>query len=289
LIELAAAGWTARLLPEQGGAFAALNWRGIDVLAPLPTGGDPNASFAGAFLMLPWANRLDAGHLPIAGRMHPLRVNRMEDNTAIHGLSRDLPWQVETAGPANATLVQEVASAPFHYAARLRVALCEAGLRLGLCLRNLAPEAVPMGLGWHPFFRCPAGTRLSFAAKALLTRDSRGLPVAAQPSHGVDGDEAAYAGLDTSFTGWDGLLRLARPDLVLDLQAEGAWARNLQVFAPTDSGILCAEPVSHVPNAPNRPDLAALGPLTMVPPGGPLRAGLSMGCGAPGQASTIAP
>jgi aldose 1-epimerase len=276
LIELAAAGWAARLLPEQGGAFAALTWQGIDVLAPLPTGADPNASFAGAFLMLPWANRLDAGQMPFGGMMHQLQVNRAEDNTAIHGLSRELPWRVEAATEAAVSLVQHVASAPFDYAARLEVGIGEAGLQLELSLRNLAPEPVPMGLGWHPFFRRPAGTRLWFAATALLSRDARALPVAAQPSRGVDGDEAAYEGLDTHFTGWDGALRITRPDLVLELRAEGAWARNLQIFAPAGSGILCAEPVSHVPDAPNRPDISVLGPLTMMAPGAILRASLGL-------------
>ena len=276
MIELAAAGWTARLLPEQGGALAALGWQGLQVLAPLPLGANPNASFAGGFLMLPWTNRLDAGLLPFGGTTHQLRVNRAEDNTAIHGLSRDLPWQVEAAGAAAVTLVQHVESAPFHYAARLDVNLGEAGLRLALSLRNLAPVAVPMGLGWHPFFQRPAGTRLSFRATASLARDARALPVAAQPSQGVDGDEASYEGLDTHFTGWDGLLRIARPDATLTLRAQGAWAHNLQVFAPAGSGILCAEPVSHVPDAPNRPALAALGPLAMVAPDALLRASLSL-------------
>jgi aldose 1-epimerase len=173
-------------------------------------------------------------------------------------------------------LVQHVACPPFDYTAQLDLALGTAGLRLELSLRNLATTPVPMGLGWHPFFRRPAGTRLSFRATALLARDARALPVAVQPSRGVDGDETAYEGLDTHFTGWDGALRITRPDLVLELRAEGAWAHNLQVFAPAGSGILCAEPVSHVPDAPNRPALATLGPLTMVAPDGLLRALLSL-------------
>ena len=54
-------GWTASLLPEAGGAVGCLRFRGRDVLAPLPLGADPNPSFCGAFVMAPWANRLDGG------------------------------------------------------------------------------------------------------------------------------------------------------------------------------------------------------------------------------------
>ncbi len=276
MIELAAAGWTARLLPEQGAAFAALSWHGMALLAPLPLGANPNASFAGAFVMAPWANRLDAGRLPFGGNIHQLRVNRAEDNTAIHGLVRELPWQVAAAGDAAATLVLCLSSPPFQLAARLDLALGAGGLRLDLSLRNLAAEPVPMGLGWHPFFTRPVGTRLAFAATTLLARDARALPLAAQPTTGIDGDEASYEGLDTHFAGWDGTLRITRPDCTLVLRAEGAWAQNLQVFAPAGSGVLCAEPVSHVPDAPNRPGLAALGPLTMVAPDALLRGSLSL-------------
>jgi aldose 1-epimerase len=56
------------------------------------------------------------------------------------------------------------------------------------------------------------------------------------------------------------------------LAAQGAWARNLQIFAPGGGNVLCVEPVSHVPDAPNRPEFAAYGPLVMLPPGASLDA-----------------
>lgn len=257
--------------------MAALAFRGLDVLAPLPLGGNPNASFAGAFLMAPWANRLDAGQLPIAGVVHRLPINRAVDNTAIHGLVRDLPWQVAEATDSNATLTLVLDHAPFLVAARLVVTLGEAGLTLALTLHNEAAAPCPLGLGWHPFFLRPAGTTLHFRASTLFARDARTLPIAAQPSSGVDG--ADYDGLDTAFAGWDGALRIRRPDLALHLAAQGAWASNLQVFAPPGAGILCAEPVSHVPDAPNRPDFAPYGPLTLVPTGSVLSASLTLTAG----------
>src|SRR3712207_7660581 len=45
-----------------------------------------------------------------------------------------------------------------------------------------------------------------------LFRSARCLPVAAQPTAGVDGDERAYEGLDTHFAGWDGAAEILRPD-----------------------------------------------------------------------------
>jgi len=281
-LALAGGEWTARLLPMQGGACAALAWRGRDLLVPLPVGADPNAAFCGAFIMLPWANRLDSGHLPVAGTLYRLPVNRPEDNTAIHGIAREHPWRVAEAAPDRAVLEQTCDGAaadpplPWRYRATLSLALRPEAARLALDLTNTASEPFPFGLGWHPFFLRPPGTRLRFAAGTLFARDARCLPVSPQPSFGVDGAESAYEGLDTHFAQWDGMAEILRPDLRLRLVAEGAWSRNLQVFAPAGSNVLCVEPVSHVPDAPNRPDIAAYGPMAMLPPGGTLSARIAM-------------
>ncbi len=283
LLALAGGDWAATLLPGLGGAFASLAWHGRDVLVPLPLGADPTASFAGAFVMAPWANRLDGGRLPVLGREYRLPINRPQDDTAIHGLSRDRPWSVAMAAPARAVLAQQVdtteAGLPWRYAARLDVALGGGGVAIALALTNLGDRPAPFGLGWHPFFVRQAGTRLRFRAATLFTRDARCLPVAAQPSDGLDGDATAYEGLDTHFAGWDGMAEIVRPDLRLRLAASGAFAGNLQIFAPAASGgggILCVEPMSHVPDAPNRPEFAAFGSLTMLPPGGVLEGGISL-------------
>lgn len=280
LLHLEAGGWTAALLPGQGGAMASLAFHGRDVLVPLPLGADPNASFCGAFIMAPWTNRLADGRLPVAGIEYHLPINHPQDDTAIHGLSREHPWQVEAASPGRAVLVQEIDAEslgiPWRYAARLELALRESGAEIALRLTNAADLPFPFGLGWHPFLARLPGTRLRFHAGTLFARDARGLPVAAQPSTGLDGGEATYEGLDTHFAGWDGVAEITRPDLRLRLAAEGAWAHNLQIFAPAGGNVLCVEPVSHVPDAPNRPEFAPYGPLVMLPPGGALGARLTL-------------
>ncbi|MFC7473501.1 aldose epimerase [Dankookia sp. GCM10030260] len=277
-LALAGDGWEAVLLPGQGAAFARLAFRGIEVLAPLPLGADPNASFAGAFIMAPWTNRLDEGRLRVGGTDWYLPVNRPADATAIHGLVRDAAWTVAEVRAGHAVLVQQgdaaAAGVPWHWQARLEVTLDVDGARLTLGLTNAGAEPFPFGCGWHPFFARPAGTRLRFAATTLFARDARCLPIAAQPSPGIDGPERDYEGLDTHFAGWDGAAEIARPDLTLRLEAAGAWAANLQVFAPGGSHILCVEPVSHVPDAPNRPDFARFGPLSLLAPGESVQAAL---------------
>jgi len=274
-LRLAAGDWEAALLPRQGAAFAALRHAGSDLIVPVPPAADPLGGFWGAFWMIPWANRLDGGRLPFGGQTHLLPVNHPQDDTAIHGLARDLPWRVEQATTGSAVLEQTLADAgiPFRYAARVEVALARQGMTLSVAVTNIADEPFPFGLGWHPFFVRPPGVRVAFRAATEFGRDMRTLPEEPRETGGIDGGEDAFLGLDTHFAGWDGRAEIALPDgPLIRLAAEGAWAANLQVFAPRFAAVLCIEPQSHVPDAPNRPALAPHGPLTVLAPGTTLAA-----------------
>lgn len=259
---LDAHGWYATLSPRDGGGLTALRFRGHDILLPVPAGERLGGPF-GAFWMIPWANRLDGGRLGA----HRLPVNRVAEGTAIHGLSRDRPWQVEHAAADRAVLVQAVAAGPYRYEARLLHAVTDEGFALDLAITNTGDAPLPFGAGWHPWFVRPPGMRLSFRAATRFTHDDRCLPVAAAPCDGLDGGEAAFLGLDTHFAGWDGVARMAWPGVALTLAAEGALATNLQVYAPRDRPVLCVEPSSHLPDAPNRPGLAGHGPMRVLEPG----------------------
>jgi aldose 1-epimerase len=269
MLALAAGDWAASLLPARGAALGRLTWRGRDILAPLPEGADPNVSFAGAFLMAPWTNRLDRGRIAVGGTRWCLPVNRPQDRTAIHGLVRDHGWRVESVTGSEAVLSLDLDTAPFRCAARVRLSLSPGGVDLALALTARGDRPLPLGIGWHPWFARPPGTRLGFAARWRCRHDSRQLPVAAEPFDRLDGAETDCLGFDTHFAGWDGTATLRHPDgTTLRMAAQGAWATNLQVFAPPGTPVLCVEPVSHLPDAPNRPVLAPLGPMAMVAPGG---------------------
>jgi len=262
VLRLHARDWVADLAPEDGAGMTLLRHANQDVLVPAPDGARLGGPF-GAFWMIPWANRLDHGVLGD----HRLPINRPADDTAIHGLSRDRPWVVDTATPDRAVLLQSVDAAPYRYDARMATTLGREGVAIGLVVTNRGAEPLPFGFGWHPWFVRPEGTRLAFRATHRCTHDARCLPVSAAPSPGLDGGEEAFLGLDTHFAGWDGVATIAWPGLRLTLAATGALATNLQVYAPPDKPVLCVEPSSHLPDAVNRPDLAPLGPMKVLAPG----------------------
>ncbi len=262
MLRLHAGAWVADLAPEDGGGMTLLRHGDHDILVPAPAGARLGGPF-GAFWMIPWANRLDGGRL----LSHRLPINRPADNTAIHGLSRDRSWEVAEAAPDHALLTQAVDAPPYRYDARLATRLTPAALTLDLSVTNRGDGPLPFGFGWHPWFVRPPGTRLAFGATHRCTHDARCLPVSAAASDGLDGGEEAFLGLDTHFAGWDGRATITWPELTLTMATTGALATNLQVYAPPDKAVLCVEPSSHLPDAPNRPDLAVLGPLALLAPG----------------------
>jgi aldose 1-epimerase len=84
--------------------------------------------------------------------------------------------------------------------------------------------------------------------------------------------------MDSHLTGWGGTAVLASAEARLTLAAEGAWARNAQLFVPRGAGVLCVEPVSHIPDAPNQPHFQRHGPMPPLAPGAVLEASLRLDC-----------
>jgi aldose 1-epimerase len=251
--------WQALICPEQGAAFSSLQWRGRDVLVPRPEGArHPGAH--GAFWMLPWANRLDGGR--IAG--HAMPINRAVEGTAIHGLARDLPWEVVRATPDYAVLQQRLNFPPFDYTAQLAVTLAADNLLMEMTLRHEGAAPAPYGMGWHPWFMRSAATSLHLNATQRAKHSARGLPESFTPCAGIAADAAGLIGLDNFFAVWDGVARLAAPAGTVTINATGDFAAGVQVYAPAAQAVICVEPVSHMPDAPNRPALAAAAPMRVL-------------------------
>jgi aldose 1-epimerase len=265
-MKLQHADWQALIYPEQGAAFSRLQWRGRDVLEPTPEGARHPGSY-GAFWMLPWANRLDGGR--IAG--HAMPINRAAEASAIHGLARDLPWEVVSATPDQVILQQRLTFAPFDYTARLTLSLDADGVLMELELRHEGAAPVPYGMGWHPWFMRSAATSLHLNATQRANHSERGLPESLTPCTGIAADEAGLIGLDNFFGGWDGVARLAAPAGTITIKATGDFAAGVQVYAPPTQPVICVEPVSHMPDAPNRPALAAAAPMRLLAMGQSLR------------------
>lgn len=263
--------------PDHGGSI--VGWRrGADlVLRPaapaLVVGGDVHA--AACFPLVPYANRIATGRF--GG--HRLTPNFGIHPHTLHGIGWHRPWRVTTATAQAATLELAHRPAaegdwPYAFDAELTYALDQSGLAITISQTNRSGTRAPAGLGHHPYFPRRPGARLSFAATGVWRNDATALPrdhvdVPPEWDHRTARTVGSIA-LDNCFTGWDGAVRLEWDGGGLLMTADPVFA-NLQVYVPHGSDHWCVEPVTHAPDAINRPTMPSGQAMHVLDPGETLR------------------
>ena len=275
------------VVPERGAGLASFRVRAgsgwADVLRPSDATVDERFPLA-SILLVPWSNRISGGGFEWKGAFHALEPNVDGEKYPIHGDGFSLPWEVEHRSEASVTLsLRSDAPGPYRYEARVAYALEGRRLAQRLEVTNAGEFELPFGLGFHPWFRRAAGTRLMAPAGRAWLEDAEHMPAGWDDPGTAELDFSRPAPLpdgwvNNLFTRWTGRARIEWPDA--GLVAEIAASANLGgyiLFSPTpDAGYFCFEPVSHVIDAHNaRPDW----PDDMGPNGGlaPLAPGETLG------------
>lgn len=163
--------------PGAGGRFASLVVGGHELLI---TEGD-GPIWWGCYPMVPFAGRIRDGRFRFRGRTYQLPLT-MPPN-AIHGTVLDRPWEVTgmAASGDRAELTTDLGPDwPFGGRVVQTVALLPGGLEATLEVR--ARDAMPVALGWHPWFRRAidgSDVQLGFEANGMYVRGADGLPTGA--------------------------------------------------------------------------------------------------------------
>lgn len=269
MLKLAAAGWEAVLLPVLGGAIGALRYAGQDVLRPTPDDAtDPLDS--ACFPLVPYANRIAGGRFAFDGRIVTLPRNFGEHPHSLHGLGWHRAWEVLEGASDRARIRHRHDGGggwPWRYRAEQLFVLGVDGLNVTLSVANESEAPMPAGLGLHPYFRVSPRTVLRFGSGRVWLADPAQLP-----THDADADHfgdwhggAVMAGrdlVDNAYERWDGNASLDGGDRTIRLVAEGA--RDLHLCIPVGGSFCCVEPVTHLPDAFNRPG----GLFDVLPAGG---------------------
>jgi aldose 1-epimerase len=222
-------------------------------------GRDPHAM--GCFPLLPYANRICQGRFRWRGCEYQLSPNFGDRPDTIHGIGWLRAWTLEEVGPRSVTLSLEHhadSSWPFAFHAEICYALSGADLMVTIQLTNRHSAPVPAGIGLHPHFPKANHPELRFTATGAWENGTNSLP----SRHGPPRVDWRYteprpvteSRLDNCFTGWDGSAEFQAGPASLRIEASEAF-RQLHVFTPSWADFFCVEPVSHVPDAVNRPDL----------------------------------
>ena len=252
-----------QLSPSVGGAISRLEYVGPNRRTPvLRKGHSPleNVLDAPSFPLVPFVNRIRGGSFSFRGRTVRIAPNMAGDPSPLHGDGWLNAWDVESVDGDSAALVyrHEPGEWPWAYEARQEFRVAGGVLDVRLSCRNLSDEAMPCGLGQHPYFPCTAQTRLSTQASHAWTIDEKVLPVDRVPAIGrYDLSDRLICGqeLDNGWGGWDGRALMSDPGWPFEIELSSPQARFFQVYSPAAGGIFVAEPVSHANAALNAPEV----------------------------------
>ncbi len=263
------------LVPTLGGGVAAwqLNHAGgkLDVLRPWA--GNTDRYTLASFPLVPWSNRISAGGFDFDGVHYPMAPNRAGEPYPIHGDGWLQAWTLHQ--PQDNTLEMTLESQafdgnPYAYQALQRFVLIDGGMDQTLTVTHTGDRPLPYGLGQHPFFPRPAGTRLTTQVQGvwlsrpdcLPTQHTAQFPSSWDPRAGMDVNGTL---VDNAYTGWSGeayidwpehqlALTMREPNIVKRGQNDGLC---LLYRSPVITAF-CFEPVTHPIDAFHMPGLPGL-------------------------------
>ncbi len=213
-----------------------------------------------SYTLAPYSNRIRDNQFSFQGRTYPLRGNWL-GSTTIHGDVRDRPFQIARPDLSTITchydsrLVQD-GNFPFDYALQKTYKLEKSTLEIRLELTNVSSQAMPAGLGIHPYFvkflnGSSAPPVLHFRARGVYDVDELIIPsAAAQPiAPELDFSEPKSAYLmpiDRVYNGWNGHASLDWPGsgARMVIEADAVYG-HFVVFNGDPDGTLALEPVTN--------------------------------------------
>lgn len=250
--------------------------------------------------LAPWANRIDGTGFFINGKKYEFDLalgNVQKDNRGlpIHGLlSTSALWKVmEVAADARSARVTSrlefwrnpglMAQWPFAHEYEMSYRLAEGMLEVRLEITNLSSEAMPLAVGFHPYFKIPDIPRdewvLRMPACKAVVADERRIPTGEFKPHDLPNPLPLKGRtLDDGFTdlgrGADGRARFA-------IESGG---KTIEVFfgpkypvavvwepaAPAGQtrDFVCIEPMAAITNGINLGHAGSYPDLQVIPAGG---------------------
>lgn len=270
------------LAPETGGCIArfSLHHEGgtQELLRPLPRDGTaPGPLDMGCYPLVPFSGRITNGRFRFGAQEVQLPPDEICVPHAIHGRGWRSSWDVLEASAAEARLRfahdggDPAWTWPWSFEAEQHFVLADNGLTVAMRLTNHSGSPMPGGLGLHPFFEGRASARLRANLPKLWESGADGVPtgLADTPARWRfdQGRDMKDVEVDHCFSESDGRFRIDWTDRPHALRIEAEGAPHAIVYAPPGKDFFCAEPVSHAPDAVNRPERESVTGLLPLAPG----------------------
>lgn len=208
-VTLVTAAARLQVIPADGGRWVSLQVAGHELLTGVELTGVEPQFLHGCYPMAPFAGRMGYGRLLWQRAKHQLPLTA--GHHAMHGTVLTASWHVESLTTRSVTLTTDLGCAwPYSGQASQRLALTDGGLTALLTLT--AEEAMPVTLGFHPWFRrrLDSGSIavLELHAQSMYERGADGLPtgqlIATPPGPWDD----CFVGANTAKLRWPGTVSL---------------------------------------------------------------------------------
>lgn len=282
MITITAGALALDLRPEVGGAIDGFRLGDMPLLRPTDEAAIAiqGARACASYPLIPFSGRLRDNAFSFRGRTYALPPSL--NGQAIHGVGWRRKWQVIAEAPDRTTLAYDHVPDgdwPFAFHAEQEFALAPGGLSCRLAVTNKAPHEAPMGLGAHPFFPRPPGTRLRFAARCVWQQDRLKIPTSAAkvPAEWDFSGERDVADtvVDHCFSEWGGQASIALPYARIEMTADSSF-RHLVFFVPEGRDFFAVEPVSHLTDGLNRMESEPMSNIFLLAPGERVEAGFRL-------------
>jgi aldose 1-epimerase len=195
----------------------------------------------GAFVMVPWCNRVPDGRIDAGGPVVEVSCNQDDAGaaSAIHGLAYDRTWQPVPARGAGSEWCHEGGDElPWRWSATQRTAVDggRSEVTVTLAVRNDGDAAMPAGIGLHPWFSAEGGLGVRLDAGRVYERSGMipvGAPVPVAGRLDLRGGGPPVWGMDDAYTD------VGDPLAVLDWP-ERHLRCEIHVSPAATHGVVCA-------------------------------------------------
>lgn len=265
-VSIQAGGYEAIISPSAGARLSQLTYnhnnRQIDCVVPFNQIASIDAHQwpkAGAFVMLPFTNRLDPAEFEWQGRLIDLE-NGSNSGQGLHGFGHRRDWTITDTSDSQVALeynhTTSSAEWPWTFHAKLVYSVSALGLSVALSVRNTDISSMPVSLGWHPFIPlqtsdAPVNSMLRFSASRMHDIGLDGLGIAhlsetPLTQHVFTMDVKAAS--TTAFENFSGDVEIFL-EKNLRLKIMSQHAPHLLVHRPNKLPFVCVEPVGSLPGA----------------------------------------
>ncbi len=177
------------LVPARGALLLEANFNGFNVLDSYRHAEElEKLAWSKSALLAPFPNRLRDGAYQLDGATHEFPINHPTQHHAIHGFAKLQHFVVKaillTKNEAAITCLYENEGNhegyPFAHSLEVTFSFSEEkGMKIDLCFTNKSDQTIPVGLGWHPYFKISEhieDTHLEMVASEQLLVDERMIP-----------------------------------------------------------------------------------------------------------------